>query len=120
MAGYHELELVRVPHPIKLTRAARTMEDMRAEMNRHRDGMTPMMSAIDMAMEGMASHCGGDGLDDMRAMHGNLDGEMALHGSAIDAITDPAAGVVETERHATTMMATMEGMDGAMQQMRCH
>lgn len=119
MRGYIEDTRRETNRHLDAARAARTMEDMRAEMNRHRDGMTPMMSDIDMAMEGMARHCGGDGLDDMRAMHGDLDGEMAQHASAIDAITNPAAGVVETERHATTMMATMEGMDGAMEQMRC-
>lgn len=67
----------------------------------------------------MISHCGGAGLDDMRAMHGELDGEMVQHASTVDAIDDLDAAVVETERHASTMMTTMEGMDGAMERMRC-
>ena len=55
----------------------------------------------------------------MRAMHGELDGEMVQHASTVDAIDDLDAAVVETERHASTMMTTMEGMDGAMERMRC-
>ena len=119
MRGYIDDTRRETNRHLDAARAARTMEEMRAEMNRHRDGMTPMMIDIDTTMDGMTSHCDGAGLDDMRAMHGELDGEMAQHASAIDAITDPAAAVVETERHASTMMATMDGMDGAMEQMRC-
>ena len=119
MRGYIDDTRRETSRHLDAARAALTMEDMRAEMTRHRDDMTPMMFDIDTTMDGMISHCDDAGLDDMRAMHGELDGEMTQHASTVDAIDDLEAAVVETERHASTMMTTMEGMDGAMERMHC-
>ncbi len=119
MRGYLDDTRRETNRHLDAARSARTMQDLRGEMDRHRDGMTPMMFDIDATMDGMTSHCDGTGLDDMRAMHGELDGEMAQHASVIDAILDLDGAVAEVERHASTMMMTMEGMDGAMERMRC-
>jgi len=100
-------------------RAARTMQDMQREMIQHRDGMAPVMFDIDVGMDGMTSHCDGAGLADMQAMHNELDGEMAQHASLMDAIIELPGAVVETERHVSMMIATMDGMDGAMERMHC-
>lgn len=100
-------------------RAAPTMDDMRAEMDQHRSGMTPMMADIDMTMDSMTSHCDGLGLGEMRAMHGELDGEMTQHLSTMDASTEIGAATVEVERHAAAMLSMMDGMDGAMGHMTC-
>ena len=119
MRGYLDDARRETNRHLDAARSAGTMQDLRGEMDRHRDGMAPMMVDIDATMDGMMSHCDGTGLDDMRAMHGELDGEMAQHASAIDAILDLDGAVAEVDRHASTMMMTMEGMDGAMERMRC-
>lgn len=100
-------------------RAAATMSGVRAEQTRHREGMTPMMVDIDSVMEEMASHCDGSGIDDMTAMHGELDGEVAVHATAMAAIEDLDAANVEVERHASITLSMMDGMGGAMDRMRC-
>lgn len=119
MRGYIDDTRRETNRHLDAARAAGTLDEMRAEMARHREDMVPMMFDLDATMDGMTSHCDGAGLDDMRAMHGELDGEMAQHRSAVNTIDDLDAAVVETERHAGSMMAAMEGMDGAMEQMRC-
>ena len=78
-------------------RAAPTLIDMRAEMARHRDGMT-----------------------EMRGMHGDLDHEWTQHLQAIESANDVAAAVDEVERHASAMLGMMDGMDVAMTAMSCH
>lgn len=99
--------------------AAPSMDDMRGEMDHHRNGMTPMMADIEMTMDSMAMHCDGLGLGEMQAMHGELDGEMTRHLSAMEATADLGVAVGEVERHAATMFTMMDGMDGAMGHMTC-
>ena len=100
-------------------RAATTMEHMRDEMDKHRSGMTPMMADMDVTMDSMTTHCDGLGLGEMRAMHGELDGEMTQHLSTMDASSELAAARAEVERHAASMMSMMDGMDGAIGKMQC-
>ena len=118
MRGYVEDTRRETTRHLEAARAAVTLQDMRDEMDRHRDGMTPMMADIDLTMDSMTSHCGGDGVGEMRTMHGELDGEMAQHLSAMEAV-ELSAQLVEVERHAATMMTMMDGMDGAMAGMSC-
>lgn len=119
MRGYVEDTRRETTRHLDAARAALTTKDMRDEMDRHRDGMTPMMADIDMAMDGMVGHCGGDGVGEMRTMHGELDGEMAQHLAAMNASLEVSAALAEVERHAATMMTMMDGMDGAMSRMSC-
>lgn len=101
------------------TRAATTISDVRAEVSRHRDGMTPMMLDIDSAAEGMVSHCDGTGVADMSAMHGELDDELARHLGAMATIEDLAAVTAEVDRHEGTALSIVDDMGGAMGRMRC-
>ncbi len=119
MRGYVDDTRRETTRHLDATRSTQTMADLWDEMILHADGMRPMMFDMDATMDGMISHCDGGDLDDMRAMHGELDGEMAQHATAVDAIVDLDAAVAETERHAGAMMVTMDGMDGAMERMRC-
>jgi hypothetical protein len=100
-------------------RAATTMQDVRDEMDVHRNGMTPMMADMDVTMDSMTTHCDGLGLGEMRAMHGELEGEMTQHLSMTEASAELATAQGEVERHAATMLAMMDGMDGAMGNMHC-
>jgi len=119
MRGYVDDTRRETTRHLESARAAITLQDMRDEMDRHRDGMTPMMGDIDMTMDSMRSHCGGDGFGEMRTMHGELDGELTQHLSAMEATTELSAKLVEVERHAATIMTMMDGMDGAMTRMSC-
>lgn len=98
-------------------RGTSSMPDLLAEHDRHRDRLTPMMVDIDIAMENMTSHC--DGLGEMRAMHGELDGEMAQHMATMQASAELPVAVAEVERHAATMMSMMDAMHGTMRNMNC-
>lgn len=100
--------------------AVSSMDDMRREMDQHRNGMTPMMADIEMTMDSMGTHCDGLGLGEMRAMHGELDGEMTRHLSTMAATADIGVAVSEVERHAASMFTMMDGMDSAMGHMSCH
>ena len=120
MRGYVDDTRRETIRHLEAARTAITTQDMRAEMERHRNGMTPMMVDIDMSMDAMADHCGGDGAGDMRALYGALDGEMAQHLSAMDASLVMSAALAEVERHAAAMMTMMDDMDGAMTRMTCH
>lgn len=102
-----------------VARAATTMQHMRDEMDMHRSGMTPMMADMGMTIDSMTMHCDGLGLGEMRAMHGELDGEMTEHLSTMDASTELQTAKAEVERHAASMLAMMDGMDGAMGNMQC-
>ena len=106
-------------HHLTAVRSVSTMPGMRDEMTRHRDGMGPMMIDIDTTMESMASHCDGSGMDDMRAMHGDLDSEVLQHGTTMDGIDALPAATTEVERHADAMFVMMDGMSGAMGRMHC-
>jgi hypothetical protein len=119
MRGYIDDTRRETTRHLDAARAALTMQDMRSEMAQHRDGMTPMMGDIDVTMDSMMSHCDGGGLGDMRAMHGELDGEMAQHLAMMDASLELPAAQAEVERHGATMMTMMDGMNGAMTRMSC-
>lgn len=117
MRGYVDDTRRETNRHLHAIRISSTLDGVDTEMSRHRDDMRAMMLGLDATMADMRSHCAGGGLDEMRAMHGDLDGEMAQHLSAMNAIADLHVAVVETERHAGAMMATMDGMEGAMEGM---
>ena len=119
MLGYLEDTRRETTHHLTAVRTVTTMPGMRDEMTRHRDGMGPMMIDIDTTMESMGSHCDGSGMDDLRAMHGDLDSEMLQHGATMDGIDALPAATTEVERHADAMFEMMDGMSGAMGRMRC-
>jgi hypothetical protein len=100
-------------------RAATTMPHVHDEMAVHRNGMLPVMADMSSTMRSMNMHCDGLGLDEMRAMHGELEGEMTRHLSTMEARTELAMAQTEVERHAGTMLAVMDGMRGAMGSMHC-
>lgn len=104
---------------LEAARGATTIQQMRDEMTNHRDGMTPMMSDMDMMIGSMMSHCSGLGLGTMRGMHDALDGEMTRHLSRMDATVALAPAMAEVERHYSGMMSTMDRMDSAMSHMTC-
>jgi hypothetical protein len=104
---------------LEAARAASTMQHMRDEMTRHRDGMKMMMVDMDVALESMTSHCDELGLGEMRAMHGELDGEMMQHVAAMDTSVDLAAAMDEVERHAVATMSMADGMGTAMGSVHC-
>lgn len=119
MGGYIDDARRETTRHLDAARAAVTMEEMRSEMVGHRDGMTAMMGDVDATMDSMMSHCDGGGLSDMRAMHGELDGEMAKHLAMMDASLELPAAQAEVERHVATTMTMMDGMNGAMTRMSC-
>lgn len=104
---------------LEAARTASTMQHMRDELDTHRSGMTPMMVDMDVTMDGMTSHCDGSGLGEMRAMHGDLEDEMTQHFATMTASTELATALAEVERHASSTLSMMDGMDGAMGNMRC-
>lgn len=104
---------------LQAARAATTMQDMRDEIDVHRDGMRPMMSDMGMTIDGMRMHCDGGGLGDMRAMHGEIDGELTQHLAIIDASSELVIAQAEVEQHAASMLVMMDGIDGAMANMQC-
>ena len=106
-------------HHFEAARAATTLADMRGEMSRHRDGMATMMADVDMTLGSMTTRCGGSGFDELRAMHGELDGEWGRHLAAMDASNELSIAVAEVERHTAAMLATMDDMDAAMGAMTC-
>ncbi len=99
--------------------AIETMPEMQLEMTRHARVTTGMMSDLAAGMDGMAAHCRGSGMGEMRAMHGDLDGEMAEHAAAMASQADMAAAHAEVERHVEATNAMMETMEGAMGRMTC-
>ena len=101
-------------------RGATTMQQMRDEVDVHRSGMASMMAEMAMTMDSMTKHCDRAGAGEMDAMHGEADGEMSQHFSSLDASSDLAAAQAEVERHAASMFAMMDRMDGAMSNMQCH
>jgi hypothetical protein len=119
MRGYIDDTRRETIRHLDAARAVTTMEHMRAEMDRHRNETMPMMADMDSTMDSMTTHCDGLGLDEMRAMHGDFEGEMTNHQSTIEANTDLAAAQAEVERHGVTMLAMMDGMEGAMESMHC-
>lgn len=100
-------------------RGATAMQHVRDEMRTHRDNMAPIMMDMDAMMDSMAMHCDGMGAGGMRAMHGDLEREMTQHFATMDASTELAATLAEVERHAARMLAMMDGMGGAMGNVRC-
>ena len=119
MRGYVDDTRRETNRHLDATRSTQTMADLWDEMILHADVMRPMMFDMDATMDGMISHCDGGGLDDMRAMHGELDGEMAQHLAMMDASLELPTALGEVERHAATMMTMMDGMNGAMTRMSC-
>ncbi|MBZ0231442.1 MAG: hypothetical protein K8M05_03765 [Deltaproteobacteria bacterium] len=97
---------------------ATTLADMRGEMTRHDAMMDDLMDDMGMAMDGM-SHCTGAGMQDLRGMHDDVDGEMTGHRTAMDAATELAAAATEVDRHVGAMHAMLDGMDAATARMGC-
>lgn len=119
MRGYIADTRSETSRHLEAARAATTMQHMREELDTHRSGMMPMMMDMDVTMGGMSSHCDGSGLGEMRAMHGDLADEMAQHFATMTASTELATALAEVERHASSMLSMMDGMDGAMGNMHC-
>lgn len=119
MRGYVEDTRRETTRHVDAARVAVSMDAMRAELEHHRTAMLPMMADMDEAMEGMASHCDGLGLGEMRAMHDELDAEVMQHLATMTVASDLAPAMAEVERHASAVMSMMEGMNGAMGHMTC-
>lgn len=99
--------------------AAATLPEMQIEMIRHARVTAGMMNDLADGMDGMATHCQGSGMGEMRAMHGDLDGEMARHAAAMASLADLGASRAEVERHAEAANVMMGAMDDAMERMTC-
>ncbi len=104
---------------LRAARGATTMQHMRDEIDVHRNDMQPMMSDMVMTIDSMRMHCDGGGLGDMRAMHGEIDGELTQHLEIMDASSELVMAKAEVEQHAASMLVLMDGMDGAMANMQC-
>ena len=118
MRGYVEDTRRETARHVATSRAASTIAELAGEMGEHRARMQITMFDVDLTFDAMTTHCDGV-LDEMRTMHGELDGELAQHVVAMDAIAELAGAQLEIERHATAMMRALDGMDGALDRMRC-
>ena len=97
-------------------RAATSMADMGAEMNRHGFRMDATMDAMERAMGDMM------GCVDMQAMmgmQGDMSDEMDAHGMTMAGAPDFATARGEVERHAAAMASMMDQMDTALRAMDC-
>ncbi len=104
-------------HHDALVRAAAAVERS-AEMNRHEETMGNLMDDMGTMMEGMSS-CSGEGMQDLRAMHDAMMGEMPDHMTAMSQADDLIEVTDEADRHAGAMHRMLSGMDAAMGHMDC-
>ncbi len=98
--------------------SATTLTDMRGEMTRHDALMDHLMDDMGMQMDGM-SHCTGAGMQDLRGMHEDAEGEMTGHRTAMAATTELAAAATEVDRHVDAMHMMLAGMGAATARMGC-
>lgn len=100
-----------------LSAAAGSLEEMRGEMSRHEDAMTPMMDGMTMEM-GAMSHCCA-GMEGARTMHAGMAGEMESHRTAMDSAMDVGTAMDEVGRHSQAMGDMLGHMQDAMEDMDC-
>ena len=98
--------------------AAGSLAQVRDEMDRHEATMDDMMGTMGTGMDGM-THCTGSGMQYLRAMHGDMNGEMDQHGALMDQSTDLDTASAEVTRHAGAMDEMVDGMDVASDRMGC-
>lgn len=98
--------------------AADSLAQVRDEMDRHEAMMDGMMGTMGTEMDGM-THCTGAGMQDLRDMHGDMNGEMDQHGAVMDQSTDLDTASAEVTRHVGVMDEMVDGMDVASDRMGC-